>query len=338
MNTSGETRTCIEFPGYRVSRHGEVWNLKGTAYMKKCMDKRGRRAVTICGSSNRRQVTIMRLIGLCWVKRPDDFGDGSGYHADHIDDDCTNDCVENFQWLSVGDNNRKMAIVRNGVKGATKRSKPIKLTQPNGDVTIFKSWREAARAGFQVKPRRDGSIRDCKGRKVEYMYESMLPGEIWKTMPGKPGSSIPVTAQVSNMGRVKSSQMKPSFGWLGHNGYRRTSICRGKTLSSGVHVLVCQAFNGGWEEGLDCCHYPDDNPQNNKSGNLMFATRSANNRHKTNAAALMKEVTSVHLATGDIRKFNSRTEAGQALGVQSKNISKVLKGTRKHTGGYFFHN
>ncbi len=49
----------------------------------------------------------------------------------------------------------------------------------------------------------------------------------------------------------------------------------GRGVQVYVHHLVLEAFVGPAPDGMVCCHW-DDDPSNNKRGNLRWGTRSAN--------------------------------------------------------------
>ena len=82
---------------------------------------------------------------------------------------------------------------------------------------------------------------------------------------------------VSNLGRVWSQRsnkcLKPQPAGKGH---LRVALRRdGGTHLRGVHRLVLIAFVGPCPEGKECLHY-DDDPTNNKLGNLRWGTRTEN--------------------------------------------------------------
>lgn len=67
---------------------------------------------------------------------------------------------------------------------------------------------------------------------------------------------------------------------------RPTGHCQVQLYNSGsykwffLHRIVLTAFVGECPEGMQCCHYPDRDPQNNRLENLMWGTVAENCSHK----------------------------------------------------------
>jgi hypothetical protein len=60
-------------------------------------------------------------------------------------------------------------------------------------------------------------------------------------------------------------------------GYVRVGIHKeGKTLFCLVHRLVLEAFVGPCPDGMQCRHFPDRDPTNNRLGNLQWGTPGEN--------------------------------------------------------------
>jgi len=106
--------------------------------------------------------------------------------------------------------------------------------------------------------------------------------EVWKDAVGLEGKY-----QVSNFGRVRSLPRlmvfrdgtkhivggvirKPSCKRDG----RQMLVLEGRGIA--VHKLVLEAFVGPRPPGMECCHYPDRNPGNNRLENLRWDTSKAN--------------------------------------------------------------
>ena len=53
-----------------------------------------------------------------------------------------------------------------------------------------------------------------------------------------------------------------------------------KRVSRKVCWLVLEAFVGPRPNGMEACHFPDRNPQNNRVGNLRWDTKSSNYRDR----------------------------------------------------------
>lgn len=100
MTLPPDCRPCVGFPGYHVTRAGEVWSARGPRRLKQVPSKRdGRYKVTLCGSWGKRQVYIHVLVLEAWVgPRP------AGMLGLHYDDNPTNNNVGNLRWGTHADN------------------------------------------------------------------------------------------------------------------------------------------------------------------------------------------------------------------------------------------
>jgi hypothetical protein len=133
-------------------------------------------------------------------------------------------------------------------------------------------------------------------------------------------------------------------------GYLQVSIMnKGKCKSKLVHRLIAQAFIPN-PENKPCVNHKDGNKLNNDVSNLEWCTYSENELHsysvlgKINSSpgtgklgslnAMSKPV--ISFKNGDKRYFESISMAAKALNIFGSNISKVLKGKYKHSGGYTF--
>jgi hypothetical protein len=100
----------------------------------------------------------------------------------------------------------------------------------------------------------------------------MLDSEEWRIVDGFGGY------MVSNHGRVaRILAERPNA-----NGYPRVTLCDGDRRRDVLtHRLVLETFVGPCPGGMEGCHYPDNDPTNNHIDNLVWATRSTNNKeHK----------------------------------------------------------
>lgn len=156
--------------------------------------------------------------------------------------------------------------------------------------------------------------------------------EIWKDIEGYEG-----VYQVSNFGRVKRVETnrilkgrKDSKGYLMAN-LSKNSIVSNKT----IHRLVAQAFIPNPENKQDINHIDEDKTNNNVN-NLEWSTRKENCNHGTRNERISIPIIATNLKTGESREFYGTNECARRLGLYQQNITSVLKGRRKHTGGYTF--
>ena len=90
---------------YLISNYGRVWSENINRFMSLNIDKRsGRKRFDICVNGHCSTIYLARAIALAFL------GSGEGLEADHIDNDCTNDILENIQWLTPEENKKKAHV------------------------------------------------------------------------------------------------------------------------------------------------------------------------------------------------------------------------------------
>lgn len=111
----------------------------------------------------------------------------------------------------------------------------------------------------------------------------------------------------------------------------------GKRKNLSVHRLVAETFIPN-PENKPVVNHKDNNPFNNHVDNLEWVTSSENTLHSYNSTTRKpsyKKVAKIDRKTGEILEvFNSVKEAGDSINAHYTQISKVLSGKRKTTGGY----
>ena len=116
-----------------------------------------------------------------------------------------------------------------------------------------------------------------------------------------------------------------SFACVRHAG-RKTNVY--------VHRAAATAFLPN-PDGLPQVNHIDGVKRNNVLSNLEWCTVSHNNAHKFRVLGYQQNniVAVVAFNDAEERRFGSLSEAGSA-GFNIQNISAVLAGRRKTTGGY----
>lgn len=115
--------------------------------------------------------------------------------------------------------------------------------------------------------------------------------EEWRPVVGYEG-----LYEVSNLGQVRSVQRRVS--WQGTlttvrarvfkpcdnaNGHKYVTLCNGGRRTRRnhlIHRMVLEAFVGPCPPGMECRHFPDRDPSNNRLENLRWGTRRQNMRDK----------------------------------------------------------
>ena len=176
-------------------------------------------------------------------------------------------------------------------------------------------------------------------------------GTVWKSVPGIPGVEASPHGDIRTLDKVvprgkytqfvKGRILKPQDNGTG---YLQVGVYKdGKKVLRYVHRLVAQTFIPN-PDNLPEVNHKDCNPSNNDVSNLEWITREGNNQYRNKHGMSYKEasqknsVYAVKLDTLEISHFSSQSEASRVLGVYMGNISKVLKGEYRQTGGCWFMN
>ena len=137
---------------YAITSCGKVWSYRNECFLKPCTNQKGYLRVKLFKDGQKKWYRVHRLVAEAYLPNPDNLP-----QVDHINEDKTNNCVNNLQWITNRDNCRKS------------NNKPI--FQYDLDGNFIREWECAYDVGKEV----NGGINDClKGRrKTSY-------GFIWK--------------------------------------------------------------------------------------------------------------------------------------------------------------
>lgn len=136
--------------------------------------------------------------------------------------------------------------------------------------------------------------------------------------------------------------------WVPDDGYHRVKLANnGVRKAFQVHRLVAKHFCEGYQEGYVCDH-KDGNKDNNNASNLRWCTQKYNVKNQMErgtlrtqeaqrAAQIKNQIPIIAISPhGDKTKYSSTKSAATELSLQPGKVTDVLKGNRKHTGGYRF--
>ena len=178
----------------------------------------------------------------------------------------------------------------------------------------------------------------------------MAEEEIWKALPGVTGIEVSTLGRVRMLDRLVSSEKYTRFTkgrilnqYDNGSGYFIATIpidC--KWTPKKVHRLVAQAFIPN-PENLPQVNHRDCDRKNNNVDNLEWCDNSYNMRYrekygKSQAESAGRPLFVINLVTSEVSHFRSQKEAGQALGISTGNINRVIKGGLKQAGGFWFVN
>lgn len=181
--------------------------------------------------------------------------------------------------------------------------------------------------------------------------------EIWKDIPGLEG-----LYQASSLGNIRSMNrfVRSCYGSFASvkskvlipatdmGGYKRISISNnGLRRNVYVHDLVCLAFYGQKQNGLECLHI-NGNPGDNRACNLKWGTHKENQGDPIRLSRLRdawdsgrfdsikKSVGQYSLNGMLVNSFCSISEASRATKIHAFTICSVCRGKRKTAGGYIW--
>ena len=137
---------------YAVTSCGKVYSYKRKRFLKPTDNGHGYLYVGLIKDGQRKMCRVNRLVAEAYIPNPDNLSD-----VDHIDNDKTHNYVNNLQWITHRDNNRKS------------HNKPILQYKLDGE--FVREWDSTTAVGKEVVK----GINHClKGRnKTAYGY-------VWK--------------------------------------------------------------------------------------------------------------------------------------------------------------
>lgn len=171
MNETWKTATYNDevFNGYEVSDKGNVRNVKTGKVLKTKVDKGGYVQVGLYKDGKQKWLLVHRMVGCTFI--PND--DVTKTEVNHINEDKTDNSVENLNWMSPKENSnwgtRNERIAKTKIENGT--SKKIIGKSLNGNkVIVLKNGTQAKKFGFD-----QGSISKCCNGKLRQHH-----GYTWK--------------------------------------------------------------------------------------------------------------------------------------------------------------
>jgi hypothetical protein len=170
--------------------------------------------------------------------------------------------------------------------------------------------------------------------------------EIWKKNPEIEKLEVSTFGRVRTLDKVVPSGKYTRFikgrvlkQFDNSKGYLQVNIkVDGKWTRKTVHRIVAQTFLPN-PNSFPMVNHRDCDRTNNNVDNLEWCTAKYNSQYQEKyGKAKSKPVLALNLATLEVSKFKSQSEAGQALGANVGNINSVIKGRIKQTSGFWLVN
>ena len=149
-----EWRTISEYENYQISNMGRVKNIKTEKILQPSIDKRGYCRASLYKDGIASKFSIHRLVAHEFLENPNEE-----LYIDHMDRNCSNNCINNLRWVSNSQNqmNRtKSANKSSAFKGVSFNKKlgkwkcQIKIDGNKQHHGYFESERAAARMYNEV--------------------------------------------------------------------------------------------------------------------------------------------------------------------------------------------
>ena len=151
----------------------------------------------------------------------------------------------------------------------------------------------------------------------------------------------PKKAQVSSLGRFRSTHGVVTTPARGKDGYARVMIGKKKHA---IHRLMAVAFELPRTPEQTTVNHIDGITDHNHLSNLEWASQaqqtraslSTNKNRRSNAPRLSKPVRGRKVGDAAWTAYDSAEDAARKLGVNSGNVSACCSGKQKQAGGYEF--
>lgn len=321
---------------YEVSSLGRVRNTNGYI-MKYQKDNNNRKSVSIVPFG---PIPLLRLMAFGFkldeIKKFETHN--IVWHADHIDEDCTNDTLYNLAVISASENSIKSNINR---KNKRKSFKPViqKNIITGEIIREFSGVNEAQKitgiSRVSIRRCHDGKYNHAGGFKWEYKNLN-LQNEIWYDCKMKEYKGL----KWSNFGRICTISNIITYGNKTSRGYYVTRVFNQIVF---VHkIIASECYPREYEQCKIRCkigQFPevdhiDRNPQNNRPENLRWVTKKENVQNRL--VSTTKAVTGIHIQTQKIFHFKSIGDACRILKLSDTDIIRCCKNPGCTTNGHLW--
>lgn len=155
-------RIIENYPNYTISDKGEIVNINTNKELKGYIRKDGYVIISLSKGGKKYKCYLHRLVAETFIPNPNNLP-----QVNHIDEDKTNNCVSNLEWITPKDNcNYGTRNERQGLG----HSKPIEQYDLEGK--FIKEWDSAAQIERDLGFNHSNISKCCLGRyNVAYNYK-----------------------------------------------------------------------------------------------------------------------------------------------------------------------
>jgi hypothetical protein len=143
-------KTIKNFPNYLISNLGNILNKKSGRFLLPSLDKDGYEVVVLSKNDHTTNKKIHRLVAKAFIKNPT-----NKEVVDHIDNNRTNNRVDNLRWVTSSENSMNRSISsknKSGYKGVcydevnNKWKAYIKINEKQMNIGNYKTKAQAVEA------------------------------------------------------------------------------------------------------------------------------------------------------------------------------------------------
>lgn len=156
-----EWRDVVGYEGlYKVSAEGDIKSIRSNKILSPDTNQDGYKRVSLYKNKASKHYSVHRLVAQAFIPNPDNLP-----QVNHIDEDKSNNCVSNLEWITPKDNcnygtrNRKVALSKN---------KPVLQLSLEGD--LIREW-ESASEVQRVLGYSQGDICNCCNNKLKTAHK-----------------------------------------------------------------------------------------------------------------------------------------------------------------------
>ena len=155
-------RIIENYPNYTISDKGEIVNINTNKELKPYIRNDGYVIISLSKGGKKYKCYLHRLVAETFIPNPDNLS-----QVNHKDEDKTNNCVSNLEWITPKDNcNYGTRNERQGLG----HSKPIEQYDLEGN--FIKEWDSAAQIERDLGFNHSNISKCCLGRyNVAYNYK-----------------------------------------------------------------------------------------------------------------------------------------------------------------------